>query len=463
MSATAPRSQPEQPVVPNPTAKPLGISIPLILVALPAIIFYTITSRNLLNIPFFDDYDALLDFLNHFVCLNGISAQASYFLAAQHNEYKLFFGNALALLELALTGHIDFRVLSVIGDGFILLLAILLWKMFLPGRKDLTTRLALFIPVSWLLFQPQYWETLNWPMATLQNIPILFFSFVAIYLLVKNSRPAFWAALVSFVVAVATSGNGFLLIPVALLILFLNRHYLRIIVWLAASAGCIAAYAYRFDINSSQVQQHHSIFSTFHPLAPAYVVVFIGSAASYPFKPVSLVLGTLICLLFIWVARRGYIRRNPLVSYCVLFLLLTAFGVAGLRSDFGLAQAVSSRYTIYSALFLIFAWFAIVEEFVERSRVPLLRNGLFIGAVVLSILFSVCMDRFGASGLGDRHDGMVQAMATFEHPKTPDSTIWPGPLLDLPHPIGPTNTFNKRIRPILDESIKLGVYRPPPL
>ena len=69
-------------------------------------------------------------------------------------------------------------------------------------------------------------------------------------------------------------------------------------------------------------------------------------------------------------------RRNPLVSYCVLFLLLTAIGVAGLRSDFGLAQAVSSRYTVYSALFLILAWFAIVEEFLEHSRVPLLRNSL---------------------------------------------------------------------------------------
>ena len=462
MSATAPTPQSAKSVS-SPPSKPLGVAIPLLFVALPPILFYTITFRNLLNIPFFDDYDALLDFLNHFVYLHGIHAQASYFLAAQHNEYKLFFGNAIALLDLILSGHIDFRVLSVIGDGFIFLLAILLWKMFLPGRKDLATRLALFIPVSWLLFQLQYWETLNWPMATLQNVPILFFSFATIYLLNKGSRPAFWAALVSFVVAVATSGNGFILIPVALLILFLNRYYLRIVIWLVAAAACIAAYAYHYDVNSSQVQQHHSILSTFHPLAPAYVVVFIGSAASYPFKPLSLVLGSLICILFILIARRGYIRRNPLVSYCVLFLLLTAIGVAGLRSDFGLAQAVSSRYTVYSALFLILAWFAIVEEFLEHSKAPLLRNGLFLGAVVLTVLFSAFMDQFGSSGLGDRHDGMVQAMAAFEHPKTPETTIWPAPLLALPHPVGPTNTFNQRIRPILNESIKLGVYRPPPL
>ena len=39
--------------------------------------------------------------------------------------------------------------------------AILLWKMFLANTKNLAARLAFFIPVSWLLFQLQYVETLG--------------------------------------------------------------------------------------------------------------------------------------------------------------------------------------------------------------------------------------------------------------------------------------------------------------
>ena len=462
MSATAPQPHPVQHAS-RKAARPLSVAVPLFFVALPAILFYTITFRNLLNIPFCDDYDALLDFLNHFVTLNTISAKAAYLLAAQHNEYKLLFGNSVALLQLALFGHIDFRILSVIGDGFIFLLAILLWKMFIPDCKDLATRLALFIPISWLLFQLEYWETLNWPMASLQNTSILFFSFATIYLLNKGSRPAFWAALIFFVIAVAASGNGFLLIPVAMLILILNRQYLRIVPWLFASAACIAFYAYRYNINSSQVHQHHSIFSTFHPLAPAYVVAFIGSAAGLPFRILSLVLGTLLCVFFIWIGRRGYMRRNPLVSYCLLFLLLTAIGVAGLRSEFGLSQALSSRYTVYSALFIALAWFAIVEEFLPHSTGPLRLNLPFMAATLLSISFSLYMDSIGAAGLKERDNGMIQAMTAFEHQMTSGTTIWPAPLLVLPNPIEATNTFNQRIRPILNESIKLGVYRPPPL
>jgi len=86
-----------------------------------------------------------------------------------------------------------------------------------------------------------------------------------------------------------------------------------------------------------------------------------------------------------------------------------------------------------------------------------------MGAVLLSVSFSLYMDSVGAAGLKERDNGMIQAMSAFEHQKTSRTTIWPAPLLVLPDPIEATNTFNKRIRPILDESIKLGVYRPPPL
>ena len=462
MSDTAPRHDSPKPAT-SAATRPRGVAIPLFFVCLPAIVFYTVTLRNVVNIPLLDDYDSLLDFLNHFVSLNGASARASYFLAAQHNEYKLFFGNGVACLQLALFGQIDFRELSIIGDGFIFLLAILLWKMFIPHTKDLAARLTFFIPVSWLLFQFQYWETLNWAMAGLQNIPILVFSLASIYFLVKGTRASFCGALLLFTLAVSASGNGFFLFPIGLLILLLNRSYLRVFVWLLVAVGCIAAYAYHYNLMVSQTHAHHSVLSSFHPLSPLYMLAFIGGAAGIPVPALSILLGALLVGLFIFMIRRGYIRSNPLVSCCILFLLLTTVGVAGLRSDFGLGQALSSRYTIYSALFLIFAWFAIVEMFLQNSKVPLLRSSFFLGAVALTILFSVCMDLLGTLGLDARHDTTMRAMATFEHPKTPDTTIWPAPMLPLPHPIGPTNEFNQRIRPILDESIKLGVYRPPPL
>lgn len=442
---------------------PSGVVLPLLFVALPAILFYSILLRDVLDIPFYDDYDALLEFLNHMAVLSGFSAKLSYFFAAQHNEYKLFFLHGLAWLQYGLFGHIDFRVLSVLGDAFVLLLALVLWNMFLPGRKDLASRLTLFIPVAWLLFQLQYWETLNWTMAGLQNLPVIVFSLAAIHLLVKGTRPAFWAAVALFLLSVAASGNGFLLIPVGLLILFLNRSYLRIAIWFLAAVASIVAYAYHYNVWSSQTGHHGTVFSNFHPLAPVYVVAFIGSVGGSPFKAGSVVLGSFVCIFFCLILRRGYIRRNPLVAYCVLFLLLTAIGVAGIRSDFGFTQALSSRYTIYSALFLIFAWFAIVEEFLQDKPASLLKNDALLVAVGLSFFFSLGIDGLGLIQLNSRTRGLTQAMAAYEHPNPAGSLKGPSITLLNLTPDTITELFNRRARPILAESIRLGVYRPPQL
>jgi hypothetical protein len=157
------------------------VLIAAVFVALPPILFYAILFHKAMNVPLEDDYEALLDFLNQMAELRSVSAKASYFLAVQFNEYKLFFGHGLVWLQFALFGRIDIRLLCALGNGFVLLLAILLWKMFLPNREDFAYRMAFFVPVSWLLFQLQYVETLNWAMPSLANLPVLVFSLGAIF------------------------------------------------------------------------------------------------------------------------------------------------------------------------------------------------------------------------------------------------------------------------------------------
>jgi hypothetical protein len=166
----------------SPRLQPKGL-VAAVLVTLPAVLFYGILFRHASKIPLNDDYEALLDFLNQMAQLKSASARASYFMAAQFNEYKLFFGHAVAWLQLSFFGQADFRVLSAIGNGFVLLLAILLWVMFLPGHKNLAHRTAFFIPVSYLLFELGYAETLNWAMPSLVNLPVLVFSLGTLYLL----------------------------------------------------------------------------------------------------------------------------------------------------------------------------------------------------------------------------------------------------------------------------------------
>ena len=441
--------------------------IPAVFVALPAVLFYAILFREAINVPLLDDYEALLDFLNRMAELKSVSARASYFLASQFNEYKLFFGHGVAWLQLAIFGHMDIRLLCALGNASILLLAVVLWRMFLPNHQNLTYRMALFIPVSWLLFQLQYAETLNWAMPSLQNLPVLSFSLGAICLLMRSARVPFCGSLVCFVLAVASSGNGFLLIPIGVLVLVLARRYVHLVCWLAISAACVAAYAYRYNVMSSQSRLNHSVLSTVIRPRPLYVIGFIGNAAAYPLGPrylpldivLSLFLGLLLCVFFVVIARRGYVRRNPLVAYCILFLLLTSIGVAGLRSDLGVVQSLGSRYAIYSALFLIFAWFAIVEEFLQHDNVPLLRNHILMVAIAGAVLFSLSMDALGWLTLAGRNRRIILGMASYEHPASPNSTI--GPILPFPGQGPRLDELDRRAPAILRQSTNLRIYEPP--
>jgi hypothetical protein len=442
--------------------------ISAIAVALPVAFFYSILLDQASEIPIYDDYRLLLGFVNEMVELKTFSAKASYFLAAQHNEYKLFFAHGVVWLQFAALGHVNMRLLCAIGNGFALLLGMLLWKMFLPNHKDIASRLMYFIPVSWLLFQLQFIETLNWATGSLQNLPVLFFSLGAIYLLVSATPREFFGALVFLILAIASNGNGLLMIPIGILILALDRRYGRIVPWLVVSAGCVAAYAHKYNIMSSQSPVHPSIFSTLRGLRPLFVIVFIGNAVAFPIRAGFLgisallcpFLGAVVCTFLFYLVRRGYFRRNPLVCYCVLFLLLTSVGAAGLRSDLGLMQSLTSRYGIFSALLLIFAWFAIVEEFLLNKSVTR-RNRILISTIAFSVVFALIMDAGGWHYSVVRKRELFRGMAVFEHSASPESTA--GPILPLPNQPASSDLVDLQARAILIQSIKLGVYQPPVL
>jgi hypothetical protein len=442
------------------------VVIPAFFVALPAVIFFWTLFERLANLPLQDDYDAVLRFINQTVQAEGAAAKLLNFLADQHNEYKLFFGHGVEWAQFALLGHVNFVQLCVLGDSAVLVLALILWSMFLPGEKDIAKRLAYFVPVAWLLFQLEYWETLDWAMASLQNLWVIVFSLGTVCCLVRPTRNAYTGALILYVLAIAASGNGFLLFPVGLLVFATRRQFIRAVGWLTVSAVCIAAYAYQYNAMSSQAPSHSLVFATLKDWRPDYAITFLGNAgaiAGAGAAPINVLiceaLGAALLLLFGWLVWRGYIRRNPAVFCSVFFVLLTAVGVAGLRSDLGLTQGLSSRYTIYGALLLILAWSAVAEEFLQSWSGPLLHNNAYVAAAGLAILFGLCTDFIGYQDLARREREAIKGMVAFE--QSAGSRSIEGPVLLTGDDNSILAALRLHSRPILIESIRLGVYQPP--
>ena len=428
------------------------------LVAFPITLFYAILFRFAVNVPLADDYDAGLRYLNQSTQIPTFSGRMMYLLVAQQNEYKIVFGHAVVWLQYAVFGNLNLKLTCALGNIFVLPLGWLLWRMFLPEQAVLAKRLALFAPVSLLLFQLNYTETLDWAMPGLQNINVVFFALAAIYLLTKPAWGNFCAAIAMLVLAISASGNGFFIVPIGVLILDTRRRYAHLAAWIAATAISLAAYLYHYTVAASSGQEHHSFLATYFFRDPLYLLSFLGSAAFFP-KPASLLLGLAIVFYLAYMIRRGYWRRNLLVAYCTLFVLLTALAVTSLRSQIAVLGGTSSRYRIYCDLLLIFAWFAFAEEFVQHRDVPLLRNRSFVRVLAVSCLFALLMDAWGIYFLAKRDRDLVRGMTLFEHPQPMQP---PGPVYAPPDQPSVYYAWDTHTRAIMIQSIQLGIYDPPP-
>src|ERR1700751_3390409 len=101
------------------------------LICLPIVTFYILLSRELVNLPFLDDYSAILDFLNQWTKLHSAHEKVLGVLIAQHNEYKIMFANAIFVMQYAMLGRVNFVILAVLGNLFVLFLFAVLYKMWI--------------------------------------------------------------------------------------------------------------------------------------------------------------------------------------------------------------------------------------------------------------------------------------------------------------------------------------------
>jgi len=442
-------------------------SLPIIMAVLPALIFYTILIPRIINLPFADDYE-ILEFLAGFRQIHGLWSKLIYVLTTQHNEYKLILGHSIFTLQYLLLGHVSFAGLCFLGDMSILCLAIVLWKMFLPEQTNLARRIALFIPVSWLLFQLSYSETLNWAEPALQNLYVLFFSFAAFLLLARGSIRAFAGALICLVFAIAASGNGFFTALAGLLLLLNKRQFQRMIGWICVCSLMALLYAWHYNVIASQSSRHGSIFSAIKDLKVMYAFSFLGAMGEIGGYLIphsnrtidSFILGILLSGLLGLLTYRRRLSKNPAVNAAILFVLLTAIGVAGIRSDFGAEQSTSSRYRIYSSLLLILIWYTLSEQWLQFSQKRLWQSWSYRIACLAAAGLSLVYDVGGARYLQTRNATVIQGMQIYEHPSEAGSTK--GPVFtDSSHRISFTPSFNLFARQLLSESERDGTYQPP--
>jgi len=446
-----------------------GFVLTLFLMILPTIAFYFILWKNAVSFPVQDDYAVILRFINTISVHPGFLPKLVCWLTFEQTGYKLMFANAIAFGQCSLFGQVHFLPLVEVGNAFAFLIFLTVCSMSSVAPGDLGRKAILLVPVSYLLFQPQYYEALDFATASLGALAVIFFSLLSIYLLSRDSLWSFAVGCIALVFAIASGANGFFVIPVGLLILAQFRRWRRMPAWIGVCTLMLAVYLFRYVPASENSLAHFNIL---------FALSFLGSSAAlilrYHYMALisSVVLGLILCGIFAMTIKRRYYKQNPAVFYSMLFILITAVAVAGTRSHFGLEASLASRYRIYSNLFLVLSYMFLIENLLPLLKRESLRKGILVGVGALSVAFCIGNDVLNARHLQDKKQfltyiyrvqwlkdpsavndaevkkqvlGYVWSMQINERPMYPGDF---GPAWDIP-------------MPIMQESVRLGLYRPP--
>ncbi len=435
----------------------LFLSVALILIAV--VSFYLILFAEAVNLPVLDDYHAVLAFLATWSGLHGPQAKAWYIVTAQHNEYKLVFEHVIFVVELSLLKHINFLSFIAIGNAFIVFIGILLYAFLRPEAPSAAARFTLYVPIAFLLFQLQYAETLDWSMISLVGPPVIFFSLLALWLLQVEGTRNFALACLCLVLAISSSANGFVLVPIGALILGQQKHYSRWITWFAVTAVIAGFYFYHYNSRVSSTHSHQSLIGSLTHLNLVYALVFLGAAAPKSLShSLCFVFGLALCILFANAFKRKYYRRNPATFYGMALVLLTGLGVSGIRADLGVELAASSRYVVYSTLLLALSYIYLLDYFGSHVREERPRRILVAAAIVLSMAFCAWSDIGGYHFLRGRKGALIAKMAMWESGAAGSARDEPAITSDTP--ISGDDVY-KPFGVILRRSMELKNYVPP--
>lgn len=340
-----------------------------LLIALPVFGFFLLLLTYAVNVPWLDDVESFVGFLNEYRRAPDLSGKL-YWLIKPNNEHRILFAKLTTLGLFGLTGELNFRWLILVAFaclvGLLGLFALIFRQFRLPWLY--------FLPVSLVMFQPQHYLTSVWAITGLQHQAVALLVLGGLYLLsVPEGRGRFVPALGLQVLASLSMSNGLFGWVAGAGVLLLQRRYVPLAVWLLIGVGVIAFYFHDFQSpqgNESSVsfflRHPHLVFFGFFTFTGA-LFDFFPDANILPRSILPTLFGMVLIGLLAFLGLRmvqfrplGVVGRDASarrIRYFFVgfytFLLVNAVVVAFLRPRFGYNVMLVSNYMLYPVLWFI--------------------------------------------------------------------------------------------------------------
>jgi len=375
---------------------------------LPILVHFWAVFKYGLNIPFWDDFDTVFSFLIKYLDAGTIFEKLQL-VFAQHTEHRFALNKIITLLNYYIS-NIDFKLLLIIGNLALIGVLAILYR----SCTILKNKLFLLIPITLLIFQPQYNESIYWATAALANFYILLFAFLSIFLLSKNKKLYFYLSIIFALFATFTMGNGLFVFPVGLAILVYQKRYREAVIWFLVTVAIFVSYFHNYISSAGHPSLVQALLNPLNTIIHFFTLIGAPFGSLHPnLLPFSIYVGILIVLYFIYLTIRSYFKKNLVIYSFFLFLLITVFVIAFTRSGFGIEQAFSSKYTIVGILFYILSYISFIEIF------PFMQKKKFVFVfIVISLAFNVVSYYSNFKYIKDHHDSLVDSMEEWRKNKT---------------------------------------------
>lgn len=332
-----------------------------VMTAIPVALFLYCIVTLACNVPFWDDYDAILRYLSR------PAAERLKTIFAFHNEHRIFMPRLFFEGVRLVFGQFNFTACILAGDMLLII------YVFLLGRRiAAATAWWYYLPCLWLFLDLANYENTLWALTAVQSHAVVLCAFLACLFFSKRRSPlCFIASLLCGFAATYTTGSGMAVWPCLALAALKDRlgrrrtgeesaaisgtaAVWRAVLFLAVAGASIGCYLNGFFENSAALK------ATYEPVQTTFAgavlkmadfcVTFLGAVV--PSRPLALLLGIPMAAVVFYILKNAAKVKDGVLFSFWLFLMATICAGAVFRGvnppPGGGTAAAACRYGIVS-------------------------------------------------------------------------------------------------------------------
>ncbi len=372
----------------------LSIYFPSLIITAIIAVFYLVCFHFSYNFFYQDDYHLL-----RFVTVienDSVSFQEKLStLWGQHNEHRIIFPRLITLIDYCLQGHIDWAVLNVISALYYFGIFYFFFKILQKAGLNYWY----VLPVALLIFQPSAYENFYWTISILQQVGNLFWAIFLFYSLVYFNPSKFWISLLLVFVLTFTHGNGLFAFGVGGILLFLQKRYKELGIWISFMVFVATIYFYGYyTAQNSNIAGSLSNPKRLIDCFGGFWGVFLKDVLNTTNRAVLAGLGVFMVLFIINI--RTFLsflfpkidikttflfpQKNLFLLACFLYLSITAGLVALSRSWSSMDAAFQNRYLHNSVIAFVLLYTTLL-----LFQSVYLRKIIFSFGLIFSVIYYI--------------------------------------------------------------------------